>query len=103
MDEMTGVLAESITAGGTRDLEFRKMLDVLQAGQAAGLVLFSVDVTTVGQKHPLPEWMFRLTDEEVETVAIDQIVPMALDFYGQHASKPDLTDAWFQVYFEKLD
>jgi hypothetical protein len=103
MNEMTDILAESITPRGTRDLEFQEMLDVLEAGQAIGLVLFSVDVTTARQERPLPEWMFRLTDEETETVAITQIVPMALDFYRQHASDPDLTKAWFQIYFEMPD
>ena len=100
MIPMAEILEESITAGGTRDLEFPQMLDVLEAGQAGGLILFTVDVTAAGQVRPLPEWMFRLTEEEIETVADDQIVPMALDFYRGHASDQELTSAWFQVYFE---
>lgn len=103
MTQIADLLAESITPGGTRPLEFRQMLEVLEAGQAAGLALFTVDVTTVGGVRPLPEWMFRLTDEEVEAVPIDQIVPMALEFYGQHDKDAELTGAWFEVYFEKLD
>lgn len=79
------------------------MLHVLEAGQAAGLCLFTVDVVTEGGKRPLPEWMFRLTDVEIETVAINKIVPMALEFYGQHASDAELKNAWFEVFFEKLD
>lgn len=103
MMQIVDLLAESITAGGTRPLEFRRMLEVLEAGHAAGLALFTIDVTTVGGVRPLPEWMFRLTDEEVETVPIDQIVPMALEFYRQHERDTELTGAWFEVFFEKLD
>lgn len=103
MSELDQILAESLTPGGTRPLAFQKMLDVLEAGHAAGLCLFTVDVVTEGYKRPLPEWMFRLTDEEVEAVAIDKIVPMALEFYGQHASDKELNTAWFEVFFEKLD
>ncbi|WP_165188168.1 hypothetical protein [Caulobacter soli] len=100
---MNQILTESLTPGGTRPLAFRQMLDVLEAGHAAGLCLFTVDVVAEDGKRPLPEWMFRLTDEEVETLAIDKIVPMALEFYGQHASDPELNAAWFEVFFEKLD
>ena len=103
MNQMIDILAESITAGGTRPLEFSQMLEVLEAGQWAGLALFTVDVTTVGGVLPLPEWMFRLTDDEIETVAIDQIVPMALEFYRGHSSDPELIGARFEVFFENLD
>jgi hypothetical protein len=103
MDQMGEIIAEALTARGTRDLEFESMLDVLVAGQAAGLLLFSVDVTTVDQTLPLPEWMFRLTDQEVKTVPADKIVPMALDFYRHNASNPELTGARFQVYFDRHD
>lgn len=103
MNQMDEILAEALTARGTRDLDFEQMLDVLTAGQMVGLSLFSVDVTTVGQTLPLPEWMFRLTDREMETVSTDQIVPMALEFYRQNASNSELTGARFQVYFERDD
>lgn len=100
MDE---ILAEALTARGTRDLEFGQMLDVLVAAQTAGLSLFSVDTTTVGQVLPLPEWTFRLTDQEVETASADQIVPMALAFYRQNRSNSELTGACFQVYLERVE
>lgn len=101
MSQMDGILEEALTAHGTRDLEFEPMLNVLAAGKAAGLLLFSVDVTTPDKTLPLPEWMFRLTDQEVETVSTDQIVPIALEFYRQNASNTQLTGARFQVYFER--
>jgi hypothetical protein len=97
---MTDILAESLTPRGTRDLVFKEMLDVLEAGQAAGLSLFTVDVTTAEQVRPLPEWMFRLAEGEAQMVAANQIVPMALDFYRRHESDAELAAAWFQVYFE---
>jgi hypothetical protein len=103
MNQIDEILAEALTAHGTRDLEFEQMLDVLKAGQTADLSLFSVDVTTVAQALPLPEWMFRLTDQEMETVSTDQIVPMALEFYRQNASDSELTGARFQVYFDRDD
>lgn len=100
---MADLLAEAITPGGTRPLTFQPMLEVLQAGHAAGLALFTVDVTTAGGARPLPEWMFRLTDEEFETVPVDQIVPMALEFYRKFASDPELTGAWFEIFFDEID
>lgn len=103
MDDMDEILAEALTAGGTRDLEFGQMLDVLLAGHTAGLSLFSVDVTTVGQARPLPEWMFRLTDHEIKVGSTDQVVPMALAFYSQNQSDSELTSARFQVYFERAE
>jgi len=101
MTDLHDLLAEALTPGGTRDLEFQQMLQLLVDAEAAGLVLFSVDVTTSGQVRPLPEWTFRLTDEERETVAVDQAAPMALEFYRKHASDPELISARFQVYFEQ--
>ena len=101
MHQIADLIAEAVTAGGTRDIEFHQILEFLRAGQAAGLLLSTVDVTTTGQVRPLPEWMFRLTDEEVQTVAVDQVIPIALEFYRQHASDPELTSARFQVYFEE--
>lgn len=103
MNLIDEILVEALTAHGTRDLEFEQMLNLLMAGQTAGLSLFSVDVTMVGQTLPLPEWMFRLTDQEMETVSTDQIVPMALEFYRLNASNSELTSARFQVYFERDD
>jgi hypothetical protein len=103
MDRMTELLAQSVTPGGACGLEFPQMLDVLEAGHAMGLMLFTVDVTTQGGLRPLPEWMFRLTDEEVETVASEQIVPMALEFYRGHATDPELSGASFEVFFERPD
>lgn len=97
---MEELLAEAVTPGGTRSLSFQRMLDVLEAGRAAGLALFSVDVTTCGG-GALPEWMFRLTDHELQTVTVDQAVPMALDFYRQNGSNPELTSGRFEVFFEK--
>jgi len=103
MDDVDEILAEALTACGTRDLEFGQMLDVLSAGHTAGFSLFSVDVTTVGQALPLPEWMFRLTDQEMETASTDQIVPMALEFYRENDTNSELTGARFQVYFERAE
>jgi hypothetical protein len=103
MTELNELLAEALSPRGTRDLELHQMLQLLTVGEAAGLVLFSVDVTTVGQARPLPEWMFRLSDEELETVPADRGLPMALEFYRKHASDPELTAARFQVYLERPD
>lgn len=97
---MEELLAEAVTPGGTRPLSFQRMLDVLEAGHAAGLALFSVDVTTCGG-GALPEWMFRLTDQEVQSVAVEQVIPMALDFYRQNGSNPELTSGRFEVFFDK--
>jgi len=76
------------------------MLEVLETRHVAGLALFAVDVTTVGGARPLPEWMFRLTAVEVQTVPIDRIVPMVVEFYQQHKEDTELASAWFRVFFE---
>lgn len=110
MDDIDDMLRKALDAAGTPPLPFGQMLRLLEAGHAAGLVLFSVDVilyppgtTTQNKSRPLPEWMFRLTDEELETVQPQEVVPMALDFYRQHASDPELAAAHFEVFFELID
>jgi len=103
MDQLADILEESTTPGGTRDLDYRQMLSVLEAGRTAGLNLFSVDVTTVGQGRPLPEWMFRLLDDDLNTVLADSAASMALEFYRLHEADPDLANAWFRIFFDPLD
>jgi hypothetical protein len=100
MEDTDEILAQACTAGGSRALPYQQMLSVLEAGHVAGLVLFTVDVTTPNQARPLPQWMFRLTDEELETVSPVQTVLLALEYYRQHSTDTELTAAWFEVYFE---
>lgn len=101
--ELKDLLAEALTPKGACHLSFDRMLDVLEAGQAAGLALFTVDVTNADGTHPHPEWMFRLADAETAVTPVSDIVPMALKFYRDHASDRILTSAAFEVYFESLD
>jgi hypothetical protein len=110
MDDIDDLLRKALDAGGTPPLPFGQMLHLLEVGHAKGLVLYSVDVihyppgiTTLNKSRPPPEWMFRLSDEELETVSPHEVVPMALGFYRQHAADPELAAAYFEVFFELAD
>lgn len=102
-DALQNLLAEALTPKGACRLTFDRMLEVLEAGQAAGLVLFTVDVINAEGTRPHPEWMFRLTDAETAVTLASDVIPRALKFYRGHASDRTLSSAAFEVYFEPLD
>lgn len=102
-EELQDLLAEALTPGGACRLPFDQMLRVLEAGQAQGLILFTVDVTNADGTRPHPEWMFRLTDAEAAATPAKDIIPMALNFYRDHTSDGALSSAAFEVYFEPAD
>jgi hypothetical protein len=102
MDQIDDLLRRSCTPGGSGFVEFAQMLELLEAGGARGLNLFTVDVCTKGQTRPLGHLMYRFDEDEMSTIPAAEKVGLALGFYRENATDPELTSAWFEVFFEGL-